>query len=250
MVVLMMQCNGALDTKASTRTSSMASMKQPTHPLSLSLKHATSRSFAHVVVPGPQALKGLHSRLREIQAYLELVVAGKLPINHDIMTFLQDIVNLLPNMNVESLTKSLAGAWLAQGTVAHDHCPVTKHGQQLCSRVVSRQKQQSGGSCSGISCCKAVSRSCTCCPSSAYCRYVNHCVYSPSTLLLPPAVKSNDMMLVIYLSSLIRSILALHKLIDNKEQRVWHEKEASAKVEKGKGKDKASKAEAEDKVGL
>ena len=39
------------------------------------------------------------------------------------------------------------------------------------------------------------------------------------------SVKSNDMMLVIYVSSLIRSILALHKLIDNKETRIWNEKE-------------------------
>jgi hypothetical protein len=31
------------------------------------------------------------------------------------------------------------------------------------------------------------------------------------------AVKSNDMMLVIYLSSLVRSVLALHDLIDNRE---------------------------------
>lgn len=41
-------------------------------------------------------------------------------------------------------------------------------------------------------------------------------------------VKSNDMMLAIYLASLIRSVLALHKLIDNKETRMWKEKEAQA----------------------
>jgi 26S proteasome regulatory subunit N8 len=35
------------------------------------------------------------------------------------------------------------------------------------------------------------------------------------------AVKGNDMMAVIYLASLIRSVLALHRLIDNKEQRMW-----------------------------
>jgi 26S proteasome regulatory subunit N8 len=46
-------------------------------------------------------------------------------------------------------------------------------------------------------------------------------------VLLCFPVKSNDMMLVIYVASLIRSILALHKLIDNKEQRSWTEKEAS-----------------------
>ena len=44
------------------------------------------------------------------------------------------------------------------------------------------------------------------------------------------------MMLVIYVASLIRSILALHKLIDNKEQRLWGEKEAiKAKVRDGVG---------------
>ena len=31
------------------------------------------------------------------------------------------------------------------------------------------------------------------------------------------AVKSNDMMLVIYLSSMVRSVLAMHDLIDNRE---------------------------------
>ena len=40
------------------------------------------------------------------------------------------------------------------------------------------------------------------------------------------AVKSNDMMLVIYLSSMVRSVLALHNLIDNKEQRLWRERQA------------------------
>ena len=39
------------------------------------------------------------------------------------------------------------------------------------------------------------------------------------------AIKSNDMMLVVYLSSMIRAVLALHNLIDNKEQRMWHEQQ-------------------------
>ena len=44
------------------------------------------------------------------------------------------------------------------------------------------------------------------------------------------AVKSNDMMLVIYLASMIRSVLALHNLIDNKEQRVWRERQSHEKA--------------------
>jgi 26S proteasome regulatory subunit N8 len=64
------------------------------------------------VLPLPkrrQALRGLAARLQEIQQYMGLVLEGKLPINHDIMTYFQDIFNLLPNMNVESLSSSLAG---------------------------------------------------------------------------------------------------------------------------------------------
>ncbi|MFQ6623297.1 hypothetical protein Gotur_002324 [Gossypium turneri] len=43
------------------------------------------------------------------------------------------------------------------------------------------------------------------------------------------AVKTNDMMLVIYLSSLIRSVIALHNLINNKMLNKEHEKAEDAK---------------------
>jgi 26S proteasome regulatory subunit N8 len=112
------------------------------------VKDATVSTLSTDVASKLQALKGLKGRLQEIQQYLTHVLSGNLTVNHDIMEYLQDIFNLLPNMSVEMLSKALA-------------------------------------------------------------------------------VKSNDMMLVIYVASLIRSILALHKLIDNKEQRSWTEKEAS-----------------------
>lgn len=35
------------------------------------------------------ALKGLEARLKEIHAYLELVVEGRLPLNHEILYHLQ-----------------------------------------------------------------------------------------------------------------------------------------------------------------
>jgi 26S proteasome regulatory subunit N8 len=44
------------------------------------------------------------------------------------------------------------------------------------------------------------------------------------------AVESNDMMLVIYVASLIRSVIALHNLIENKETRVAAEKKMAAMV--------------------
>ncbi|KAK9712942.1 proteasome regulatory particle subunit [Basidiobolus ranarum] len=84
-----------------------------------------------------QSLKGLGSRLYEISEYLQKVVAGELPVNHQIIHNLQDIFNLLPNLNVNDTSKAFS-------------------------------------------------------------------------------VKTNDQMLVIYLSSLIRAVIALHNLINNK----------------------------------
>lgn len=55
------------------------------------------------------------------------------------------------------------------------------------------------------------------------------------------AVESNDMMAVIYLSALIRSVVALHGLIENKEARALHERERAAKEAGGKGKAKEKK---------
>ena len=84
-----------------------------------------------------QSLRGLKARLEEIKSYMDKVVDGSLPVNHEIMGHLQDAFNLLPNLNLEDYVKGFA-------------------------------------------------------------------------------VKTNDMMLVIYLSSLIRSVIALHDLINNK----------------------------------
>nr|GEV54708.1 26S proteasome non-ATPase regulatory subunit 7 homolog A [Tanacetum cinerariifolium] len=87
---------------------------------------------------------------KEIRSYLDLVIEGKLPLNHEILYHLQDIFNLLPNLNVAELVKAFA-------------------------------------------------------------------------------VKTNDQMLVIYLSSLIRSVIALHNLINNKLLNMEHEKAEDAK---------------------
>jgi 26S proteasome regulatory subunit N8 len=113
------------------------------------VKDATISTLATEVGGKLVALKGLEARLKEIHAYLELVVEGRLPLNHEILYHLQDVFNLLPNLNVHELVKSFA-------------------------------------------------------------------------------VKTNDMMLVIYLSSLIRSVIALHNLINNKMLNKEHERIADA----------------------
>lgn len=45
------------------------------------------------------SLKALHRQLSEIQVYLGDVLGGRLPLNHQIVQGLQDLLNLLPNVH-------------------------------------------------------------------------------------------------------------------------------------------------------
>ncbi|KAL0052935.1 hypothetical protein WJX82_010031 [Trebouxia sp. C0006] len=124
------------------------------------VKDSTVSNLSSEVSHMASGLRALKSRLSEVQEYLNLVLEGRLPVNHDIMYHLQDVFNLLPNLSVKELLKSFA-------------------------------------------------------------------------------IKSNDMMLAVYLASMIRSVLALHNLIDNQEQRVWQEKlgQKRPELKNGKAKD-------------
>lgn len=124
------------------------------------VKDSTVSDLSSEVSHMASGLRALKSRLSEVQEYLNLVLEGRLPVNHDIMYHLQDVFNLLPNLSVEELLKSFA-------------------------------------------------------------------------------IKSNDMMLAVYLASMIRSVLALHNLIDNQERRVWQEKlgQKRPELKNGKAKD-------------
>lgn len=70
---------------------------------------------------------------------------------------------------------------------------------------------------------------------------------SVEELLRSFAIKSNDMMLAVYLASMIRSVLALHNLIDNQEQRVWQEKlgQKRPELQNGKAKDDSKSSDKE-----
>ncbi|KAL6580949.1 26S proteasome non-ATPase regulatory subunit 7 A [Orobanche minor] len=133
------------------------------------VKDTTISTLATEMTGKLAALKGLDARLKEIRSYLDLVIEGKLPLNHEILYHLQflcashlsgarlalrlapqDVFNLLPNLNVSELVKAFS-------------------------------------------------------------------------------VKTNDMMLVIYLSSLIRSVIALHNLINNKMLNKENEKAEDSK---------------------
>lgn len=97
----------------------------------------TTSNLALQIKQKKTGLDGLLNRLTEIRAYLDKVVSGRIPINNQIAYNLQNILNLLPNLNVEELVKAML-------------------------------------------------------------------------------VKTNDMHLVMYISSLIRAIIALHDLLNNK----------------------------------
>lgn len=123
-----------------------------------------------------QSLQGLHLRLRDIGAYLQKVLDGKLPVNHAILGNLQDIFNLLPNLSTaEGDGKSGAGE-------------------------------------------------------------LSHAM----------GIKTNDQLMAIYLSSLIRAITAFHDLIENKIQNRQQQedkdtkKDEPAKDEKKEGTNGAS----------
>eukprot|EP00180_Rhodochaete_pulchella_P000425 Plantae.Rhodophyta-Rhodochaete_pulchella.ctg13.p1 GENE.Plantae.Rhodophyta-Rhodochaete_pulchella.ctg13~~Plantae.Rhodophyta-Rhodochaete_pulchella.ctg13.p1 ORF type:complete len:295 (-),score=42.59 Plantae.Rhodophyta-Rhodochaete_pulchella.ctg13:367-1251(-) len=101
------------------------------------VKDSSTSTLSAEVSGKMAAVQSLTARLRELQAYLQAVADGRLPINHEVMYNMQAVFNLLPSFDMGDMTRSFA-------------------------------------------------------------------------------VKTNDMTLVLYLSSLIRGVIALHNLVDNK----------------------------------
>lgn len=114
-----------------------------------------------------QSLQGLHLRLRDIGAYLQKVLDGKLPVNHAILGNLQDVFNLLPNLSTPDTGSKSGGGELAHAL----------------------------------------------------------------------SIKTNDQLMTIYLSSLIRAITAFHDLIENKIQNRQQQEEKEAKKDEVNSKD-------------
>lgn len=97
----------------------------------------TISTVASLIEAKMAGLASLTDKLAEMKDYLEYVVSGKTKPNQEIIANMQGILNLLPNLNVEELVRSML-------------------------------------------------------------------------------IKTNDLHMVIYLSSLIRSVIALHDLVNNK----------------------------------
>jgi len=131
------------------------------------IKDSTTTTLATRVSEQLASLRGLQSRLADIQKYLVDVAAGRMPVNHQIVYNLQDALNLLPNLNDPETTQSFA-------------------------------------------------------------------------------TSTNDQLLVVYLSSLLRAVIALHALVDNKASIGRAEMEESKSLE-DKEKEKAKVDEKSDK---
>jgi len=120
----------------------------------------TVSTVANLIKAKMSGLSALTEKLVEMKDYLEAVTMGKMKPNQEIIANMQAILNLLPNLNVEELVRSML-------------------------------------------------------------------------------VKTNDMHMVIYLSALIRSVIALHDLVNNKIKYMDHDdgmvvqKEKAAEKEKG-----------------
>ena len=52
-------------------------------------------------------LKGLTKSLYDIRSYLDKLLANKLPLNHQILSHIQDMFNLLPDVTHQDLIKSI-----------------------------------------------------------------------------------------------------------------------------------------------
>ncbi|KAI0261396.1 Mov34-domain-containing protein [Gloeopeniophorella convolvens] len=123
------------------------------------IKDSTTTTLATRVSEQLASLRGLAARLTDIQRYLVDVSRGTMPVNHQIVYFLQDALNLLPDLADPALTTGFASS-------------------------------------------------------------------------------TNDALLVVYLSSLLRAVIALHALVDNKATIGRAELE-----EDGGGKDKEKEKE-------
>lgn len=101
------------------------------------IKDSTTTTLSTRINEKLSSLRGLQSRVVEISDYLKSVASGALPVNHQVIYHLQDMLNLLPDLDDPIKTKSFNS-------------------------------------------------------------------------------NTNDQLLVVYLSSLVRAVIALHALVDNK----------------------------------
>ncbi|KZO99481.1 Mov34-domain-containing protein [Calocera viscosa TUFC12733] len=127
------------------------------------IKDSTTTTLTTRLTQQLASLRGLRSRLGEIQGYLQQVAKGEQPINHSLLYSLQDALNLLPDLEEPATTRSFR-------------------------------------------------------------------------------TTTNDELLVVYLSSLVRSVVALHNLVDNKGSNAGWEREEAGEAGEPEAKSEQKKA--------
>ena len=74
------------------------------------IKDSTTTTLSTRVSEQLSSLRGLQSRISDIQKYLADVAAGSMPVNHQIVYHLQDALNLLPDLNGDGLKGSFTSS--------------------------------------------------------------------------------------------------------------------------------------------
>ena len=86
-------------------------------------------SVSKIINDKEQSLRALIKKLTEIKTYLSNVIGGKIPVNSQVIYNIQEIFNLLPNFDNESIIKAMSIqtnnnylvlylSWLAKTVVA------------------------------------------------------------------------------------------------------------------------------------
>ncbi|CAB3408503.1 unnamed protein product [Caenorhabditis bovis] len=135
------------------------------------IKDQTAGTLSQRITDQLMGLRGLESQLESIENYLQEIVKGTLPVNHHVIYYVQEVLNLLPD-------------------VTHPDYVVSQN------------------------------------------------------------IQTNDQLMCVYMGSLVRSVVALHNLIDNKISLQKAEKEAEngeAEKEKEKKDEEKKKTEKKDK---
>ncbi|EFO27109.1 26S proteasome non-ATPase regulatory subunit 7 [Loa loa] len=134
------------------------------------IKDQTAGTLSQRITDQLMGLRGLHGQLLDLQCYLHEVAEGKLPINHAVIYYIQEVLNLLPDVTSPQFVE------------AHN-------------------------------------------------------------------VQTNDQLMCVYIGSLVRTVIALHNLIDNKLSLQKNEKDKE-KVEgvekKDENKEKKESKDAKD----
>ncbi|VDN50888.1 unnamed protein product [Dracunculus medinensis] len=70
------------------------------------IKDQTAGTLSQRITDQLSGLCGLHGKLCEVRHYLKELVDGKLPINHAVIYYIQEVLNLLPNITSPQFVES------------------------------------------------------------------------------------------------------------------------------------------------